>query len=178
MFVKDWLASLVAASADLSQYNLIMDKINWSDTTVGATNLLTYDELALIAQLGNQTSLKGYLVLKDTGEELSAEQLNMIKSWFGDTVFTKNSSGLVVDHKRQYIQINIGGNVSVDEHGNITLIEGNSASLNATRFSLAEDDATDYQWSIGPVGSNDSSGRYNGLSIIQASESIDGLAYI
>ncbi|MEE3484852.1 MAG: hypothetical protein VZQ98_11100 [Bacteroidales bacterium] len=51
-FVKAWLASLVANNADLSEYNLIMDKVNWSDTTVGAINLLTYDELALIAQLG------------------------------------------------------------------------------------------------------------------------------
>ena len=102
----------------------------------------------------------------------------MIKSWFGDTVFTKNSSGLVVDHKRNYVQINIGGNVTVDEHGEVTLVEGNSASLNATRFSLAEDESSDYMWSVGPVGSNDSSGRYNGLSVIQASESLDGLAYI
>ena len=177
-FVRSWLANLAAANADLSQYNLIMDKINWSDATVGENNLLTYEELAQIAQLGNQTSLKGYLVLRDTGEELTSAQLNMIKSWFGDTVFTKNSSGLVVDHKRNYVQINIGGNVTVDEHGEVTLVEGNSASLNATRFSLAEDESTDYMWSVGPVGSNDSSGRYNGLSIIQASESLDGLAYI
>jgi hypothetical protein len=155
-----------------------MDKINWSDATIGASNLLTYEELEQIAQLGNQTSLKGYLVLRDTGEELTSAQLNMIKSWFGDTVFTKNSSGLVVDHKRNYVQINIGGNVTVDEHGEVTLVEGNSASLNATRFSLAEDESTDYMWSVGPVGSSDSSGRYNGLSIIQASESLDGLAYI
>ena len=177
-FVRSWLANLVAANADLSQYNLIMDKINWSDATVGENNLLTYDELSLIAQLGNQTSLKGYLVLRDTGEELTSAQLNMIKSWFGDTVFTKNSSGLVVDHKRNYVQINIGGDVIVNELGEVTIVEGSNASLNATRFSLAEDDSTDYMWSVGPVGSNDSSGRYNGLSIIQASESLDGIAYI
>jgi hypothetical protein len=52
-FVKAWLASLQANNVDFSQYNLIMDKVNWSDTTVGSENLLTYDELALIAQLGN-----------------------------------------------------------------------------------------------------------------------------
>jgi len=73
LFVRSWLNNLVAENADLSQYNLIMDKINWSDTTVGSNNLLTYNELSLIANLGNQTSLKGYLVLKDTGVDLTAE---------------------------------------------------------------------------------------------------------
>lgn len=177
-FVKQWLNSLVAANVDLSQYTLTMDKINWSDNTVGATNLLTYEDLSHLAQLRNADKLKGYLVLKDTGEELSAEQLNMIKSWFGDTVFTKNSSGLVVDHKRQYIQINIGGDVIVDQLGNVTLVEGHTASLNATRFSLSEDNSTEYQWSIGPANSNDSTGSYGGLTVIQSSESNDGFAYI
>ena len=190
LFVRNWLNALVAANADLSQYNLIMDKINWSDATVGANNLLTYNELELLSQLGNQTSLKGYLVLRDTGTDLTAAQLNEIKSWFGDTVFTKNSSGLVVDHKRQYIQINIGGDVTVAPwtytdpvsgnvyEGNITLTEGHAASLNATQFSLAEDDQTDYQWSVGPVNSNDSSGRYNGVMVQQAEDSIDKIAYL
>jgi hypothetical protein len=42
LFVKNWLNALITANVDLSQYNLIMDKINWSDTTVGDNNLLTY----------------------------------------------------------------------------------------------------------------------------------------
>jgi hypothetical protein len=71
-FVKTWLHALVDANVDMSQYNLIMDKINWSDATVGENNLLTYTELSYIAQLGNQTSLKGYLVLKNTGDDLTA----------------------------------------------------------------------------------------------------------
>ena len=190
LFVRNWLNSLVAADADLSQYNLIMDKIDWSDATVGANNLLTYSELELLSQLGNQTNLRGYLVLRDTGVDLTSTQLNEIKAWFGDTVFTKNSSGLVVDHKRQYIQINIGGDVLVEPWtytdpdsgnvytGNITLTEGHAASLNATQFSLAEDDQTDYQWSVGPLNSNDSSGRYNGVSVQQAEDSVDGIAYL
>jgi hypothetical protein len=104
LFVKNWIAAIDAAEGDFSQYYLNMDKINWSDTTVGASNLLTYEELSKIAQMRNaKTSLKGYLVLKDTGVDLTAAQLNNIKSWFGDTVFTKNSSGLVIDHKRQYV---------------------------------------------------------------------------
>jgi hypothetical protein len=178
-FVRSWLTNLIADNADLSQYNLIMDKVDWrADNVGGANNLLTYDELSYIAQLGNQTNLKGYIVLRDTGDDLTAEQLNRIKSWFGDGVFTKNSSGLVIDHMRNYVQINIGGNVTIDQLGNVTLTEGNSASLNATRFLLSEDNATDYQWSIGPANSNDSSGRYNGLSILQSSESVDCIAYI
>lgn len=101
--VKAWLQALDETNADLSQYSLNMDKINWSDTTVGASNLLTFEELSKIAQLNNASQLKGYLVLKDTGSELTAQQLTQIKSWFGDTVFTKNSSGLVIDHKRDYV---------------------------------------------------------------------------
>lgn len=177
-FVKNWINNLVNNQADLSQYTLVMDKVNWSDATVGASNLLTYDELSYLAQLSSQSNIKGYIVLKDTGEELSAGQLNNIKAWFGDGVFTKNSAGLVVDHKRQYIQINIGGDVQVDQHGDVTIVEGNSASLNATQFSLAEDDQTQYQWSVGPVGSNDSSGRYNGVSVLQAEDSMDHIAHL
>ena len=176
--VKQWLTALVNANADLSEYTLSMDKINWSDSTVGASNLLTYEDLSHIAQLKNADKLKGYLVLKDTGEELTAGQLNTIKAWFGDAVFTKNSAGLVVDHKRNYIQINIGGDIQVDQYGNVTLVEGNSASLNATRFSLSEDSTTEYQWSVGPANSNESTGSYGGLTIIQPSESLDGLAHI
>ena len=177
--VKDWLYALDAANADFSQYTLTMDKVNWSDATVGANNLLTFSELQKIAQLNNAgQNLKGYIVLKDTGSELTAQQLTQIKSWFGDTVFTKNSSGLVVDHKRNYIQINIGGDVTVDQFGSVTLVEGHNASLNATQFSLAEDNATDYQWSVGPIDTNDGTGRYNGLSVLQAADSVDGIAYI
>lgn len=179
-FVKDWLNALVTAEVDLSQYNLIMDKIDWSDNTVGSGNLLTYEELSYLAQLGNQTSLKGYIVLKDTGEELTANQLNQIKGWFGDTVFTKNSAGLVVDHKRQYIQINVGGDVSIDALGNVTLVEGGSASLNATRFSLAEDDQTEYVWAVSYADASSGTGRLpNGsIWVVQPEDSIDGIAYL
>jgi hypothetical protein len=178
LFVKNWIAAIDAAEGDFSQYYLNMDKINWSDTTVGASNLLTYEELSKIAQMRNaKTSLKGYLVLKDTGVDLTAAQLNNIKSWFGDTVFTKNSSGLVIDHKRQYVQINIGGNVDI-VNGEVYLTEGNSASLNATQFTLAEDATTNYSWAIGAPTSQDSYARYKGLTVIQAADSNDGIAYI
>lgn len=178
LFVKEWIQSITAANGDFSQYYLEMDKVNWSEATVGASSLLTYEELSKIAQMRNASSvIKGYIVLKDTGTDLTAQQLNSIKSWFGDTVFTKNSAGLVVDHKREYVQINIGGNVTID-NGEVYLVEGNAASLNATRFTLAEDSATNYNWAIGPVNSQDAFVRYNGLSVVQAEDSTDGIAYI
>ena len=177
-FVRSWINNIVAAEGDLSEYTIAMDKINWQDDTVGANNLFTYDELEYLSQMNGADQLKGYIVLKDTGAELTSQQLNNIKSWFGDTVFTKNSSGLVVDHKKNYIQINLGGDVIINQDGSVSLEEGKSASLNATRFSLAEDDSTQYAWAIGAVGSNESYGRYNGLTVIQQDSSVDGIAYI
>jgi hypothetical protein len=179
IFVKNWINALVAAGADLSQYELTMDKINWSNTTVGNSNLLTFEDLSHIAQLKNVgQNLKGYLVIKDDGTELTAQQLNMIKSWFGDTVFTKDSSGLVIDHMRDYIQINIGGNIDVDNQGGVTITEGNTASLNATRFALAEDDSANYTWALSDPLNPSNATRVNGLKIVQAEDSIDGIAYI
>jgi hypothetical protein len=178
IFVKDWIAAIDAANGDFSQYYLEMDKVNWSESTVGASNLLTYDELSKIAQMRNANSvIKGYIVLEDTGADLTSQQLNNIKSWFGDTVFTKDSAGLVIDHKREYVQINFGGAVTIVD-GEVYLTEGNATSLNATRFTLAEDDTTNYNWAVGPVDSQESYARYNGLTVIQAENSIDGIAYI
>ena len=72
-FVKDWLQALDNANADLGQYTLEMDKVNWSDATVGENNLITFEQLEQIAQLnGARNKLKGYIVLKDSGEELSS----------------------------------------------------------------------------------------------------------
>jgi hypothetical protein len=155
-----------------------MDKINWSNTTVGDNNLITFQELSEIAEFANSNQLSGYIVLKDTGADLTSSQLNQLKGWFGDTVFTKNSSGLIVDHKREYIQINFGGNIIVSPQGDVTLVEGNAMTLNATRFTLAEDDSTEYGWAIGTPNTDEQLIRYNGLTVIQSSESGDGLAYI
>ena len=178
IFVKNWIAAIDAADGDYSQYYLEMDKVNWTESTVGANNLLTYEELGKIAQMRNASiSIKGYIVLKDTGTDLTSAQLNTIKSWFGDTVFTKNSSGLVVDHKREYIQINLGGDITLD-NGEVYITEGSAASLNATRFTLAEDDVTGYTWAVGPAEGNDAFLRYNGVMVIQPTESNDGIAYI
>ena len=178
IFVKNWLTSLREAGVDRSQYTLNMDKINWSNTTVGDNNLITFQELSEIAEFANSNQLSGYIVLKDTGADLTSSQLNQLKGWFGDTVFTKNSSGLIVDHKREYIQINFGGNIIVSPQGDVTLVEGNAMTLNATRFTLAEDDSTEYGWAIGTPNTDEQLIRYNGLTVIQSSESEDGLAYI
>ena len=47
--MNDALQALNDSGADLSQYTLNMDKINWSDTTVGEQNLLTFTELSQLA---------------------------------------------------------------------------------------------------------------------------------
>lgn len=176
-FVRGWISSIEADGKNLSDYTLAMDKVNWSSDTVG-TNLLTYSELSKIAQLKGANQLKGYIVLKnEDNAELTAEQLTQIKAWFGDTVFTKNSSGLVIDHKLNYVQINVGGDVTIVD-GEVYLKEGGRASLNATRFSLAEDDTTQYQWAVSSTTDTKGYDRYIGASIIQQEDSGDNIAYI
>lgn len=106
LFIRDWLKSIVETegAASLSNYTLEMDDVFWSSDVVGNDeDLLTYDELALIAQTNHV--LRGYVVLKyeGAGTELTSAQLTQIRTWFGDTVFTKGSAGLVVDYKHNYI---------------------------------------------------------------------------
>lgn len=183
--VRSWLNAIVTEKGEnaLADYVFEADKINWAPSTVGGDdNLLTYQELSYIAQLNNGDNigkLKGYIVLKNEDDTpLTSEQLTQIKNWFGDTVFTKSSSGLVIDHKLNYIQINVGGDVYT-ENGEVYLAEGGRASLNATRFSLAESDSSSYGWAVGPAeGAEDAHGRYLGTQIIPGSESPDGITYL
>lgn len=174
LFVKDWIASINAANGNFSEYTLEMDAIRWTIETVGQPNLLTYDELACIAQM--QHNLSGYVVLADQGIDITSEKLTAIINWFGDGVFVKNSSGLVVDHYRNYVQINVGGDAYIQD-GQIYLEENGTASLNATRFSLSDDPNTDYVWNVGPDINNQYS-RVRGCRIIQPSQSADGVAYL
>jgi hypothetical protein len=53
VFIKNWLDTIENAGGDYSEYELTMDKINWSETTVGNSNLLTFDDLSHLAQLKN-----------------------------------------------------------------------------------------------------------------------------
>jgi hypothetical protein len=122
LFVRDWLKSIVETygEQDLWKYTLEMDDVQWTPDTIGnETDLLTYDELALIYKMngqadgqGNKTvPIKGYVTLKYEGEgtELTTQQLTNIRNWFGDTVFTRGSAGLIVDYMHSYVQINVGG---------------------------------------------------------------------
>ena len=188
--VRNWLKSIVATGDDLGDYTLEADKIYWTEDTVGQENLLTYEELALIAQLNVNNSeksikdsLKGYIVLRNENDtQLTANQLTQIKGWFGDTVFTKSSSGLIIDHKLEYVQINLGGDTYV-ENGEFYLNEGGRASISATKFALAETDENSGLWTISYASvtnvQNTSSGiSERGISIISAQESADGISYI
>lgn len=174
LFVKDWIANIQANDGDFSEYTLEMDNVRWTIETVGQPNLLTYEELSCIAQMTN--NLNGYVVLSNEGVSLSTEQLTSIINWFGEGVFTKNSSGLVVDHYRNYVQINVGGDAYIED-GNIYLKEGDTASLNATQFSLSDIPNNDHVWTVGP-DINQQRGKEKGCRIVQPSDSADGMAYL
>ena len=119
-------------------------------------------------------TIKGYIMISTTDNvELTVNQLTAIKSWFGDSCFTKNSAGLVIDHELDYIQINIGQKAYV-ENGSVYLKEGNKAPLNATRFKLGED-LNVYTWFIHGVGDSDSSFVYKSCSL---REGEDGIMYL
>jgi hypothetical protein len=153
--------------------------------------LLTYDELALIAQLNGEPDpltgrknhkLKGYLVLKYEEEELTTEQLTNIRTWFGDTVFQKNSSGLVVDHMHDYVQINVGGDIRI-QNGELYLSEGGRASLSATRFALDPNANEEGDWYVSMATETDPSNigksiQSRGINIIDASVTPDGNTYL
>ena len=185
-FVLNWIKCLNASGTDISGMTLLMNGIYWDKNSCGESNLLTYDELAEIAKFNNGlnkvsdakginggAALKGYIMLDGTSE-LTAQQLTQIKAWFGDTVFTKSSAGLIIDQAKDYIQINVGGNDITITNGEIYLKEGKKASLNATKFSLGED-TSEYNWFMRAPGSTNTSNPYNGTSIVQGS---DGIWYL
>lgn len=193
--VRNWLKSIVAEYGEsaLGDYTLEADKIYWTEASVGGQqNLLTYEELRLISQLNvNNTttniadSIKGYIVLRnENNTELTTQQLTQIRNWFGDTVFTKSSSGLVVDHMFEYTQINIGGDVYI-ENGEFYIHEGGRASLSSTKFALAEPGEINESglWTVSYATASDvsqsSSGLSDrGLSIVSRDQSADGIDYL
>lgn len=196
LFVREWLRSIVATYGEsaLSGYTLEMDDVFWSSDVIGNdADLLTYDELRLISMMNGPEPtpgsgvtkthpIRGYVMLQYEGEgtELSAQQLTYIRNWFGDSVFTKGSAGLVVDYKHDYIQINIGGDVTLVEEvdpqtGNTVvntyMIEGGNAILSATEFHLAEPDQQslqNYVWALSEHGSSEPAQQIYGVSIEQS----------
>ena len=191
--VRQWLRAINDSGNDLSIYSFKADKINWSLETIGSeSNLLTFDELSILAQTlwlgeddqGNDlgydtTKLSGYILLKNEGVDLTAQQLTLIKSWFGDSVFDRSSSGLIIDHYKNYIQINVGGNVQVI-NGEIYIHEGQRATLNATQFLLSEQVNNNYVWSItaGSALQTEGYSREKGCYIIQSDQSSDEFTYL
>lgn len=192
LLVRNWLKSIVASGEDLGNFTLEADKMYWTEDTVGSANLLTYDELSIIAQLNVNNSeysikdsLKGYIVLKNENDtQLTTEQLTQIRSWFGDTVFVKSSSGLVIDHKLSsgYIQINLGGDIYM-QNNEYYIREGGRASISATEFALAESNNDNGIWTVSYANVNNvqysTSGiSERGISIISAEDSADGINYL
>lgn len=103
--------------------------------------------------------------------------MNNIVEWFGPSVFTKSSknSGLVVDHMRPYVQITTSGTQVID--GEICLREGHSCSLTATRFTLSEGDAYQYEWSV-TSGQNVQSSGISANKSVKFSYGDDGVVYL
>ena len=185
--VRNWLRAIQAADGDFSNYTFRADNVNWSPATVGDAYLLTYEELSQLAQM--QGSMSGYICLRAEKDEndhdvlLTTQQLTQMKEWFGDSVFDRNSSGLIIDHKTEYVQINVGGSVTTinDE---LYVREGDRISLSATRFSLSEDDVEEGIWTVSYASVNDVQQSYSGgiterrMRLIDASESADGKTYL
>ncbi len=127
-----------------------------------------------------QGTLRGYILLKGENAELTTQQLTQIKEWFGDSVFDRNSSGLIVDHTfgDGYTKINIGGDVTI-ENNEFYIREGGRASLNSTRFTLAEDAIEVGSWTVSYASTTDIQETFTriqerGISIVQ----IGGYTYL
>ena len=176
--VMNWINTILANGDTISDKTLIIDRINWSPTT--CDTLLTYDDLSKLAQFnaGKNTAadstLRGYIVLNTNGVKLTAEQLTQIKAWFGDTVFNKNSAGLVIDHKMDYIQINVGSSAYI-QNEQVYLDEGDHASLNATKFALGDSDTGTYNWFLREPGTTETTQIYRKTYLEQGE---DGIMYI
>lgn len=192
LFVREWIKSIVATygEAALSGYTLEMDDVFWSPEVIGDdADLLTYDELRLISKMNGEEPapgsgvtkthpIRGYVMLKyeGAGTELSSYQLTQIRNWFGDSVFTKGSAGLVVDYKHDYLQINIGGDVTIewdedDQEYKMYMMEGGNAILSATEFHLAEPDQAslnNYEWGLREPGSQQPTYRIGGVQLTYA----------
>ena len=188
LFVRNWIKSIVETEGEaaLSGYTLEMDDVFWSSEVVGNDNdLLTYDELALIQKMNGEDGpnkvrpIRGYIVLRYEGEgtELTAQQLTNIRNWFGDTVFTKGSAGLVVDYKHNYIQINVGGQATI-QNGEIYLKEGDTAMLSATQFLLAETSYDNYVWGLWNEAENRTVPVIRGVTLLDAENTSDGNTYL
>lgn len=192
--VRSWLNAIIAAEGveGLHNHTLEADKINWTAASVGGeNNLLTYEELSWIAQLNGEEdpvtgrknhNLKGYIVLRNEGNtHLTTEQLSQIRNWFGETVFMKSSSGLVIDHMLDYVQINVGGDTYMS-NGELYLYEGGRASLSATKFALSEITEGGV-WSVSYASVTDPQNARSGITergitIISSEFSADGLTYL
>lgn len=123
----------------LSTKILRMNDIRWDASTCGQLNLLTYEELSLIAKIGT-LELKGYIMLAaDALNPLTSQQLTQLTQWFGNDIFTYSSAGLIIDYDLGTTIISVTGDITIDENYKVHLKEGHTAILNATRFHLSNE---------------------------------------
>jgi len=77
-----------------------------------------------------------------------------------------------------YIQINIGGQVTID-NGEVYLREGDRAMLSATQFLLSEGDSQNYSWGLSATANSSIIvSQINGVSVLSSSATLDGNTYL
>lgn len=161
--VLNWIASLT--DDQIKERNLTIDSVNWADGNV------SYEQVCKLAKFnnGNPKSIKGYILLSDSS--LSSPQIQNLQTLFGNSVFTKNTGGLMIDCAMNDIIITVGQPAQPIYDITGTKIEGYKieegydsngravrALLQATKFMSQETDSN-YTWSLAPIN--------QGASIIQ-----------
>ena len=183
---------------ELGERTLILDGVKWDqyDSIVSPNgtceDCVTFRDLELISKFnhGNnnpdnnangQSTYKGYIEVSSYEPELSVEELSQLKNWFGETIFSLKSSGLIIDQKLKYVKINVGGKaytepnpvtgaleINLDENND----ELNAATLSATKFQLQEDDS-EITWGMKTPGSTEPATTvYRGCTIKKGADGI------
>ncbi len=183
---------------ELNKRTLIIDGIRWDQYDANSNpngtceNCLTFRDLELISKFngGNnnpdknatgQTTFKGYIEISRYESELSVEQLTQLKEWFGESIFSLKSSGLVIDQALDYVKINVGGKaytklnestgeleINLDESND----ELNAATLSATRFQLQENNSS-ITWAMRAPGTNNAgSTSFSGCMIKKGADGV------
>ena len=123
---------------------LSVENIYWDNDTIPG---LSYEQLSWIAKFNGidytreynphpniANFARGYVVLTDI-TAMDGIQTAYLATWFGDSVFTLNSGGLVIDQASNYTAITVGQNATVVD-GEIYLKENSYARISATKFRL------------------------------------------
>jgi hypothetical protein len=123
---------------------LSVENIYWDNNTIAG---LSYEQLTWISKFNGidytreynphpniANFARGYVVLTDV-TPMDGIQTAYLATWFGDSVFTLNSGGLVIDQANNYTAITVGQSATI-VNGEIYLRENSSARISATKFRL------------------------------------------